>query len=402
MEGKGTMVGRAAIVGYAEYAATKRGGAAPARNSLEMAADLASLALADAGMTLSEVDGVTVAGIHEAGMFAPSAVVEYLGLRAAYVDAPDLGGATPAAMVSRAAMAIQAGQARTVLCLTPGAARHAGDPLIHEVARYGTSSYRPGSPQAEFEIPFGHLGQNGPYALIAQRYAYEHGYDERALARLVAHQRASANRTPGAIFEHQVVTEQDVLASRMIASPLRLLEIVMPVEGGAALLVAAADRARNTPHRPVWITGYGECVAWKSPYYAPDLLHPPLTEAAAQAFAMASRRPADMDMAQIYDCYSITVLMALEAAGFCGKGEGMAFLRAHDMRWCGDFPVNTNGGQLGYGQAGAAGGMCHLVEAARQIMGRAGARAVRRADRALVVGNGGIMSEQVAIVLEGD
>lgn len=392
----------AAIVGYAEYPATRRSGGSGLRGGLETAADLALRALTDAGMTMGDVDGVAVAGIQEATMFAPSAVTEYLGLRACYVDAPDLGGATPAAMVWRAAMAIEAGRAQTVLCLTPGAARPGGDPAMQAIARFGTSSYRPGSPQAEFEIPFGHLGQNAPYALIAQRYGHEHAYDARALARLVAHQRASANRTPGAIFEHQPVSEEDVLASRMIASPLRLLEIVMPVEGGAAVVLTSARRARRLPHRPVRITGYGERVAWKSPYYAPDLMHPPITEAAADAFAMAGRRPADMAMAQIYDCYSITVLLALEAAGFCGKGEGMAFLRDHDMRWCGDFPINTNGGQLGYGQAGACGGMCHVVEAVRQIMGRAGERAVRRPDSAFVMGNGGIMSEQVAIILEGE
>src|SRR4030095_13021717 len=102
--------------------------------------------------------------------------------------------------------------------------------------------------------------------------------------------------------------------------------------------------------------------------YARDLLDPPLRQAAAEAFAMAGTAPTAMSMAQIYDCYLITVLLSLEAAGFCERGEGMAFLREHDMTWNGDFPINTNGGQLGYGQTQLAGGMGHVVEAARQLM----------------------------------
>ena len=175
----------------------------------------------------------------------------------------------------------------------------------------------------------------------------------------------------------------------------------MPVRGGAAVVVASDRVARRCRHRPAWVTGHGEALSFKSPQYARNLLRAPLASAAPQAFAMAGLKPSDMDAVQIYDCYSIAVLMALEAAGFCGWGEGMAFLREHDMSFEGDFPLNTHGGQLSFGQAGMAGGASQLVEAVRQIQGRRGEGQVPRHDLAYVSGTGGVMSEQTALILEG-
>jgi acetyl-CoA acetyltransferase len=143
-------------------------------------------------------------------------------------------------------------------------------------------------------------------------------------------------------------------------------------------------------------------VSYKTPTYAADLLQTPMRAAAARAFAMAGLAPADVDMVSLYDCYTITVLMTLEDAGFCPKGTGMSFVTSHDLTYLGDFPVNTAGGQLSYGQAGTAGGMHHVCDATRQIMGRAGGNQVRDCDVAFVSGNGGIMSEQVALVLAGE
>ena len=339
-------------------------------------------------------------GVYVAQQFLPSTVAEYLGIRAAFGDAPDLGGATPVGMVWRAAAAIERGVAKTVLCLYPGNYPPAA-PGADSWRDFGASSYLPGSPQAEFEIPYGHLGQNAPYAMIAQRYGHSYGYDPRAMARLVVQQRINACANPDAIFHGQSLSEDEVLASPMIADPLHMLEIVRPVRGGAALVISSAEVAQRTRHRPAWITGYGEAMAHKSPQWAADMLDPPLREAAATAFAMAGLAASDMDGAQIYDCYTIAVLMALEAAGFCAKGEGMAFLRSTDLTYAGDFPLNTNGGQLGFGQAGGAGGMTHIVEGYRQVAHRAGTRQIRDCRHMFVSGNGGIMSEQAALILAG-
>jgi len=188
----------------------------------------------------------------------------------------------------------------------------------------------------------------------------------------------------------------------MIADPIHMLETVMRVQGGAGVLVANADVARRARHRPVWVKGFGEHIAFKTATYAEDLMTTPISRAAERAFAMAGLTPAAIDVASLYDCYTITVLMTLEDAGFCGKGEGMAWVTQHDLTFGGDFPLNTAGGQLSFGQAGMAGGMHHVVDAARQVMGRAGRAQVTDCHRAFVSGTGGIMSEQVALIMGGD
>jgi acetyl-CoA acetyltransferase len=267
---------------------------------------------------------------------------------------------------------------------------------------FGASSAVWGSPQAEFEIPYGLVGQNAGYALIANRYAAEFGYDPVATAKIAVDQRTNACANPDAVFHGKPITVDDVLASKLIADPLRLLEIVMPCVGGAAVVVTTAERARRSGHhRPVHIVGCGERVSHKSPAHASDLVHTPIGPAADRAFAMAGVVPNDVDVLQLYDCYTITVLLTLEDAGFCAKGEGMAFVRDHDLTWQGDLPTNTGGGQLGCGQAFAAGGFCQVVEAVRQIRGSAAGRQVPDCDIAFVSGTGGIMSEQTAVLLRG-
>jgi acetyl-CoA acetyltransferase len=392
----------AALVGYHEYKPERPPGVTNRGTGLEEMADLALRATADAGLSLRDVDGLSVVGLYEADGFVPVTASEYLGLTIRYGETVDLGGATPAGMVWRAAAAIARGAAEVVLCITPRG--YAPRPIEDDAQTGLIRSYstRFGSPQAEFDLPYGHEGQNQPYAMIANRYAYEYGYDPYALARLVVHQRRNACANPDAIHFGKPITEDDVLESRMIARPLHILEIVMPVRGGAAVVVASDRVARKCRHRPVWITGHGEAMSNKSPQFADELLRAPLSVAAPQAFAMAGRKPQEMDAVQIYDCYSIAVLLSLEAAGFCEFGTGMAFLREHDMTFEGDFPMNTHGGQLGFGQAGLAGGMGQVIEAVRQIAGRAGGRQLKRCDRVFVSGNGGILNEQTALVLEGE
>ena len=167
------------------------------------------------------------------------------------------------------------------------------------------------------------------------------------------------------------------------------------------MVVASAEIAAREANRPVWIRGFGEQVPFKTPTYAEDLLNTPIAHAADMAFSMSGLTRDQMDMVSIYDCYTITVLLSLEDAGFCEKGKGMEFLASHDLTFGGDFPLNTAGGQLGFGQAGNAGGMHHVCDATRQIMGRAGSAQVRDCNRAFVSGNGGILSEQTTLVLEG-
>ncbi|MCV7018609.1 thiolase family protein [Mycolicibacterium aichiense] len=397
--------GEAAIVGYTELPSTKRP-TGPLEFTLEQWARLAKAALDDAGLSAADVDGICTTHLQESQIFVPSTVIEYLGIKANFAEMVDLGGASAVAMVWRAAAAIELGLCNAVLCVipaTPMTPVSAHKPLdISELMYFGASSNRYGSPQAEFEIPYGNLGQNGPYGQVANLYGATYGYDERAMAKISVDQRVNANHTPGAIFRDSPITVDDVLNSPVIAAPLHMLEIVMPVMGGAAVLVTGADLARRSANRPVWIKGFGERVPYKTPTYAQELLQTPMIKAAASAFSMAGLTPADMDMVSIYDCYTITVLLSLEDAGFCQKGKGLQFVAEHDLTFRGDFPMNTAGGQLGYGQAGTAGGMHHVCDAARQIMGRSGTTQVKDCNRAFVSGNGGILSEQTTLVLEGD
>jgi acetyl-CoA acetyltransferase len=397
--------GEAAIVGYTELPSTKRP-TGPLEFTLEQWARLAAAALDDAGLSASDVDGICTTHLQESQIFVPSTVIEYLGIKANFAEKVDLGGASAAAMVWRAAAAVELGLCNAVLCVIPATAMTPTSehkPLdLTEMMYFGASSNRYGSPQAEFEIPYGNLGQNGPYGQVATLYGATYGYDERTMAKISVDQRVNANHTPGAIFHDTPITVDDVVNSPVIAAPLHMLEIVMPVMGGSAVVVTNADLARRSRNRPVWIKGFGERVPYKTPTYAQELLQTPMIKAAAPAFSMAGLTPAEMDMVSIYDCYTITVLLSLEDAGFCEKGKGLQFVAEHDMTFRGDFPMNTAGGQLGYGQAGTAGGMHHICDATRQIMGRSGATQVADCNRAFVSGNGGILSEQTTLVLEGD
>jgi len=395
--------GEAAIVGIAELPAERRPGGPPLF-TLDQYAALAKAVVEDAGIDPAAVNGLITHGVAESAMFAPATLCEYLRLPMDFGERVDLGGATSAGMVWRAAAAVELGVCDAVLAVVPGSAsvpRSATRPAAAP-NWYGASSNNYGSPQAEFEIPYGNVGQNAPYAQIAQRYAAEFGYDPAALAGIAVDQRANACAHPGAVFHGTPITVDDVLASPMIADPIHMLETVMRVHGGAGVLIANADIARRGRHRPVWITGFGEHIAFKTPTYAEDLLCTPIARAADTAFAMAGLSRSEVDMASIYDCYTITVLMSLEDAGFCAKGQGMQWLTERDLTYRGDFPLNTAGGQLSFGQAGMAGGMHHVVDGARQIMGRAADAQVPDCHTAFVTGNGGIMSEQVALLLRGD
>jgi acetyl-CoA acetyltransferase len=264
---------------------------------------------------------------------------------------------------------------------------------------FGTMANEWGSPQAEFEIPFGNVAQNAGYAMIAQRYAAEYGYDARAMAKISADQRISTCANPEAIFYGRPVSIDDVLNSRVIADPLHLLEIVMPCTGGGAFVVTNRARAADARHPPVRIAGFGEHLTHKTPTYMPDLTRTPVAPAATRAFGMAGIHPEDVDVAELYDCYTITVLLTIEDSGFCKKGEGMAFVRDHDLSYRGSFPCNTHGGQLGVGQAGMAGGFSQVAEAVRQLRHEVGERQVPQCEVAYVSGTGGIMSEQAALIL---
>ena len=226
-----------------------------------------------------------------------------------------------------------------------------------------------------------------------------YGSRDEDFAALASAARANAQWNPEAIFYGRPASVVEVLASPMVTSPLRLYEIVMPVAGGEAVVVVSDATAKTLPHPPVHLLGAGEKVTHRAVSQAPSLTSGPLKPSMAQAFAQAGLRAADMSLLSLYDCYTVMAAITIEDAGLCKPGEFGSFVRAHGLGHDGDYPLNTHGGQIGFGQPDLAGGMTHVVEAVRQLRGGAGARQVKNARRALVTGNGATMSEAVALVL---
>ncbi len=384
-----SLKGNAAVIGFAEMTPQKGGGG---KTPLGIIGEVARDAIADAGLEKKDIDGLlTGMAIGDFSVLWPSVVAEYLQFHPRYFDQVELGGASSTGMFWRAAAAIEAGMCKNVLCVL-------GDSWTSKTM---DGAKPPPFPRmdAEFDAPYGLIAANPGYALIAQRHMYEFGTTSEQMAKVAVDQRKNACKNPAALFGNKEIGIEDVLNSRMIVDPLHLLEIVSPCTGGGAFIVTSAERAKDGPHPPVYLLGAGEAGGHCSITRAESLTTSLVKPAAEAAFKMAEVTPQDMDFVQPYDCYTITVLVTLEDAGFCPKGEAGRFVEDHDLSWQGDFPLNTHGGQLSFGQPGLAGGMSHLIEGVRQLMGRGEARQVKDATLGYVNGNGGIMSEQCSLVI---
>ena len=378
------------IIGVSELAPVRDTGT---ETELSLSAKIGVAALADAGLTIRDVDGLLIHPLNSVSRLVPSTVAEFMGLGLTYGDSVDLGGATAVGMLWRAAAAITSGMCSVCLCIT-ATPRSAAD------AQRGPSrTMVDRSPYREHEVPYGNIGATEGYALIAKRYEYEYGDTARQRAKIAVQQRENAAGQPKAFFSGVPLTEDQVMSSEMIADPLRKLDSVMPTGGAAAIVVARADRVADSRHRPVPILGAGEAITHKTITYAPSLTDTAIRQSADRAFAAAGVDRNNIGLASLYDCYTSTVLLTLEDAGFCAKGEAGKFVDEHDLTWRGDFPLNTHGGQLSFGQADVAGGMSHVTEAVLQLQRRAEGRQVENLEFAFVHGNGGIMSEQASVVL---
>ena len=378
----------AAITGFAEMPSTKNPGDL---TSMDIATRLAVQAVSDAGLGKGDIDGLlTVTPIAEPSILWPTALCEALKLELSYFDSVDLGGASSAGMIWRAAAAIHSGVCNHVLCVASDVMSGESFKNIVDMAPVS---------DCEFEIPYGNVPPLAGYGMIAHRHMHEYGTTAEQLARIAVEQRVNAMLTPGALYSGKELTVAEVLASPVICSPLHLMEIVSPCTGGAAVVVSRADALGDSSHDPVYLLGAGEAGSHTSVTHAASLTDSWVQQSAARAFDMAGVNREQIDFVQLYDCFPITVLLTLEDMGFCGKGEGGRFVEEHKLTWQGDFPCNTNGGQLSFGQAGIAGGMCHVIEAVRQLMGRAGDRQLGSSTIGVAHGNGGIMGEQATLIL---
>ncbi|MGI6487035.1 MAG: thiolase family protein [Syntrophomonadaceae bacterium] len=383
--------GIAAITGMGELKPSR---SPEGKTTLALLARAARLAWEDAGLQKRDIDGLLVGPPTEDSAFMwPQQVSEYLQLFPRFLGLVEMGGASAAGCISRAMTAIAAGQARHVLCLTGG---------VWDTSIFNTLEARAAvmsSIEREFDLPYGPMGFNSAYAMAAQRHMYEYGTTAEQLAKIAVDQRFNACACPEALFYGQPISIDDVLNSPLIVSPLHLLEIVMPCSGASAMVVSAADSVQDLAQPPVYVLGIGEYCSHNGIAQVPDITITPIRIAANMAYRMAGVTPADIDFLSVYDCYTITVLLTLEDAGFCAKGEGGPFVLDTDLTYRGDLPCNTHGGQLSWGQPSYAGGMSHITEAVRQIRGSAGERQVEHRDLAFVNGNGGSLSQQCSLIL---
>src|SRR5579863_844022 len=382
-----SLKGKAAAIGIAELKPWKEppAGVTPLKLMFQLTAEV----LADAGLEKRDLDGLLVGmPFADPGMIYPASLAEVLGINPRMLNVVDIGGASAAGMIWRAAAAIDAGMCSAVLC------------IVADLNKMGDQKVPVISVQREFEAPYGNIGANCGYAMIANRHMHEYGTTPSQMAKVAVDQRKSAVKNPLAAFGDKLITIDDVLNSRMIVDPLHLFEIVSPCSGGSAVIIASPEVAKRAKRPPIWLLGAGEYANHASITYAPSLTDSPIKPAADLAFKMAGVERKDIDLVCPYDCYTITVLVTFEDAGFCKKGQGGPFAMEHDLTYAGDFPCNTHGGQLSFGQPGLGGGMSHVTEAIRQLMGRGDGRQVKDATLAYVNGNGGIMSEQASLILE--
>ncbi|TAM90529.1 MAG: thiolase family protein [Candidimonas sp.] len=345
-------------------------------------------AVADAGLEKDAVDGLLIGPqVGETPQHVPATVAEYLGIAPRMSNVVDLGGASGAGMVWRAAAAIAAEMCEVVVCVLAN---------MHEKTMPRSPNR---NPIREFDVPFGASGANISYALAMQAHMTQFGTTPEQFARIASIERQNAQLNPAAIFYGKPASVREILASPMIASPLHLYEIVMPVAGGAAVVVTGPHYAKRLKHAPVRIMGAGEKMTHRAMSQAPSLTSGPLKAAMKQAFDQAGVRADRVSLLSLYDCYTIMVALTLEDAGLCAPGQFGRWMAEHDFSHAGDYPLNTHGGQLGCGQADLAGGMGHIIEAVRQLRHEAGARQIPDAETALVTGNGATVSEAVALVL---
>ncbi|MEU3300472.1 acetyl-CoA acetyltransferase [Streptomyces sp. NPDC006678] len=335
-------------------------------------AQAARRALADSGLGRDMVDGFASAGL---GTLAPAEVAEYLGLRPRWVDSTSVGGATWEVMAAHAADAIAAGHANAVLLVYGSTAR--AD--IRAGRRTSNLSFGARGP-LQFEAPYGHT-LIAKYAMAARRHMHEYGTTLEQLAEVAVQARANAAHNPDAMFR-EPITVDDVLAGPVIADPFTKLHCCIRSDGGCAVLLAAEEYVPDTAKAPVWVLGAGEHVSHTTMSEWEDFTVSPAAVSGRLAFERAGVRPADIDVAEIYDAFTYMTLVTLEDLGFCAKGEGGAFVEKGRLRLDGELPVNTDGGGLSACHPGMR-GLFLLVEAVRQLRGEAGGHQVRRLDGSL-------------------
>lgn len=366
-------------------------GELPGSSCMGLHAQAALGAVADAGIELSDIDGVLCAySFTEPHLMLASVFCEYMGIHPGYCAAIQAGGASACIMIMQAAALVASGQCNHVLVVT-------GDNRLTGMSRDGAVAALAAVGHPQFERPFG-ISVPASYALVARHYMHEFGVTPEHLAAIAVEHRRHAGRHPKA-HKREPITVEQVLASKEIASPLRMLDCCLISDGGAALVVSSKAAAADVRAKPIEILGAGQGHTHEHIIAAPSLTNFGCKASSATAFARAGVKPADIDVALIYDSFTITLLVELESIGFFERGEAGPAAARGELGLNGRLPCNTHGGLMSYAHSGAAGGMFHAVEAVHQLRGRADARQVDGAKLAFVHGDGGILSAHCSLVL---
>ena len=379
MSGAGYPRGKAAIVGAATYGIGK----CPGHDAVDMAAKASLLALQDAGLRLSDVDALYTSAPYEA--LGGLQLAEYLGVQTKVTDCNRTGGSAFEIYAAQAAVALSLGLINVALIA------YGSNPATTSIKGVGMTR------ASSYEAPYKPLAPISSYALAAARHMHQFGTTRRHLAEVAVAARRWAQLNPEAAAKESLSIE-DVLAARMVSDPLSVRDCCLFNDGAAAIVMTRADHARDLRKEAVYVLGAAAAVTHREISSMPDLTVTGAALSGPAAFAQAGVTALDMDLAMVYDAFTITPILFLEDLGFCPKGEGGGFVENGAIAPGGRLAVNTNGGGLSCVHPGMY-GLFLLVEAVRQLRGEAGKRQLPKCDLAVAHGNGGVLSSEATVVL---
>ncbi len=381
------------IVGVTDFPLQDRGRAAVENSELTIQKYCAEKALNQAGLKFSDIDGLAVAGMWGMpgpGMMQPNVLVEYLGIKAPkWLEGTNIGGSTFLLHVNHAYQAIKSGVCDTVLILYGSLQKSNMSRVLGD---------RPALYSSQFEVVSGLPLPVGAYALAAQRHMKTYGSTRETLAEIAVATRSWATMNDNAAFQTPLSMDE-VMSSKPIATPLHRSDCCLVTDGGGAIVITTREKSKDLKTKPIYIRGFGESNSHSSINYMPNMDHLEIaTNSSKKAFNMANLNISDIDLTMIYDSFTITVLLTLEAIGFCKLGEGKDFLQNQRTAPGGDFALNTNGGGLSYCHPGMY-GIFTIIESARQLWGLCGERQLKNPVNALCHGTGGVLSSSTTLIL---
>jgi acetyl-CoA acetyltransferase len=371
--------GSVAVVGAAE---SDLGQVAPNTSPVDLMAQATLRALDDCGLKLSDVDGVLSAATQV--RTAPMTLSEYLGIKPKFFDGTAIGGSSFMSHVAHAQLAIEHGVCEVAVIAYGSTQR--------SVSRAAASPREPNP----YENPYRPFMPSSAYAMAASRHMHQYGTTREQLAEVAVAARKWALLNPKA-WEKEPLTIEDVLKSRMVSHPFTVRDCCLVVDGGGAIILTSAARAKTLKKKPAYVLGVGEALSHAGIPSMPDLTVTAAAESGPKAFKMAGLKPSDVQMLSLYDAFTITPILFLEDLGYCPKGEGGRFVSNGAIAPGGKLPVNTSGGGLSYCHPGMY-GLLVMIEAIRQVRGECDRRQVKDCNVALAHGNGGVLSSQCTVI----